>query len=102
MENQQQNEKKEAEFKAKDASILYAPPFIPNKSTKPLTCVENVILHSDVRSSQRAKYEADKQVRTNILEVENMQRRALREAKDAKEIFEYRKSLVHKALPIGH
>lgn len=102
MEKQFHQEKQDAaNFKAKDASIVYAKPFAPEKSTKPLTHVENVVLRSELRSSQRAKYEADKQERTNFLEVENLQRRALREARETKEIAGYRKSLVHKAQPIG-
>jgi targeting protein for Xklp2 len=38
----------------------------------------------------------------NILETENLQRRALRNAEDVKEIATYRKGLVHKANPIHH
>ena len=83
-------------------SVLYTKPFVPERSTRPLTRVENVILHSEQRSNQRAKFEAEKQKRTHLLEMENLQRRTLREAKEAKEIAEYRRSLVHKAMPVGH
>lgn len=61
-----------------------------------------MVLHSEARSNQRAKFELEKRKRANYLEVENLQRRALREAKEAKEIAHYRKNLVHKAQPIGH
>lgn len=102
MEQQSQQEKNDAEFKAKDASILYSKPFMAEKSSKPLTRVENIILHSSVRSSQRAEFEAIKKRKSHFVEVENLQRRALREAEEAKEIAQYRKSLVHKARPIQH
>lgn len=103
IDKQFQKEKKDSEFKAKDASaILYTRPFSANKSTKPLTRVENVILHSELRSNRRAKYDTDKQERVQLIETENLQRRALREAGEAKEIAAYRRSLVHKANPVGN
>ncbi len=104
MEKEQEERKREAEFKAKDdVSYLYNKPFAPEKATKPLVHVDNnLVLHSEVRSSQRAKYEAERKKRSQLLEVENLQRRALREAKDAKEMVKYRRSLVHKAQPIVH
>jgi targeting protein for Xklp2 len=61
-----------------------------------------MVLHSEVRSNQRAKYESEKKQRVFTLEVENLQRRALREAEEAKEIAKLRRSLVHKAQPIAH
>lgn len=101
VENQTEQEKREAEFKARDASVLYSKPFSPEKSTKPLTRVDNVVLHSQLRSGLRAKYEAARQGRADLLLEENLQRRALREAEEAKEVAKYRKGLVHKAQPIG-
>ena len=58
-------------------------------------------MHSEIRSSQRAVYDKEKTKRFEVLETENLQRRALREAEEAKEITTYRKSLVHKAKPIN-
>ena len=46
-------------------------------------------------------YDKEKKKRFDILEAENLQRRALREAEEAKEITTYRKNLVHKAKPIN-
>lgn len=102
IDKQFQKEREEAEFKAGDVSArLYTKPFSPERSKKPLTHVENVILHSEVRSSQRVMYETEKQKRINLLETDNLARRALRDTKEAKDIAVYRRSLVHKANPIN-
>lgn len=83
-------------------ALLYSKPFSPEKSTRPLTQVDNIILHSEVRSHLRGQYDAEKEKRVKIVESENLQRRALRDADEAKELAEYRKTLVHKANPIHH
>ena len=97
-------EKEEAEFKAKKnvSVLLNSKPFVPEKSSHPLARVDNFVLHSELRSNQRLKYDAEKNKRSYLLEVDNLQRKALREATEAKEIAEYRKTLVHKAQPVAH
>lgn len=103
IEEQFEREKKNAEFKAREVpALLHTKPLSPQKSTKPPTCAENIILHSKVRSVQRDQYEAEKQKRANILEAEILERKALRDAEEAKEIASLRKTLVHKANPIHH
>ena len=103
MEEKRQQEKEQTEFKAKKkvSSILYGKPFVPEKRRKPLVRVDNFVLHTDLRSQKRHKYDSQRRHRSYLLEMENLQRRALREAEDAKEIVEYRKTLVHKPLPIA-
>ena len=101
MEEEFEQAKRDQEFKAVEAPGLYDNPFVPKKSTKALTTIENVVLHSDVRSSRRAKFEREKQKRAHALETENLERRALREAEEAKQIAAFRKTLVHKPQPIG-
>ena len=103
IDGQFEREKKAAEFKAKEVpSRLYTKPLSPQKSTKPHTCVENVVLHSEVRSHQRDRYDAEKRGRADLLETEILQRKALRDAEEAKETAALRKTLVHKANPIHH
>ena len=89
--------KQEAEFKAKDASALYQKPFVPLRSSQPLTEVNSFVLHSEMRHEQRAVYEAEKQQREQAREQENKDRQALKAAEEEKELIEYRKALVHKA-----
>ena len=103
IDTQFQKEKREAEFKAKKApDLLYTKPFSPEKSTRPPTRVDNFVLHSEARSHQRDQYEAEREKRVKIVEAENLRRRALRDAGDAKELADYRKTLVHKANPVQH
>ena len=104
MEEKLQKEKEEAEFKAKKnvSAILYNKPFIPEKSRHPLTCVDNFVLHSELRSTQRMKYDSEKCKRYSLLEEKNLQRRPLKEISEAKEVVEFRKTLVRKAKPTAH
>ena len=87
------------EFKATDTRVLYAEPFRPRKSQRPLTETGNLVLHTEVRREQRLKFDVEKHEREAAREQENLQRRALREAEEAHELIVYRKSLVHKAKP---
>jgi len=103
MEEKRRREREQAEFKAKKnvSNILYSKPFVPVKKRKPLVRVDNFVLHTEMRRQERSKYDSQRRNRSYLLEMENLQRRALREADEAKEMVEYRKTLVHKALPIA-
>lgn len=94
--------KDEAEFKANPPNVLYTEPFKPQKPNHPLVTVDNVVLHSEVRSEHRAKYDAKRMREEYKKMTENLQRRALRAVEESKELADYRKKLVHKAQPIHH
>lgn len=97
-----QKAKENAEFKAKDADVLYRAPFAPHKPLQPIAEVSNIVLHTEVRSEQRAKFEAERQEKEQQREQENRERQALAEAREAKEIALFRRSLIHKAQQIRH
>ena len=103
MEEKQQTEKNEVKIKAKKnvSAILYNKPFVPEKPKHPLAQVENFVLHTELRSTQRMKYDSEKRQRCYLLNMENLQRRTLKEVSEAKEIAVLRKTLVHKAQPIA-
>ena len=90
---------RQAEFKARDARVVYSEPFVPQRSQRPLVESSNFALHTEVRRAQRSKFEAEKQEREAAREQENLQRRALREAEEARELVAYRRSLVHRPQP---
>lgn len=94
--------KEDVEFKANPASVLEKEPFVPQKVVRPLLTVNNVMLHSEVRSEQRAKFDAKRMREEYEKMTENLQRRALRAKEESKELAEYRKQLVHKAQPVHH
>ena len=94
--------KEAAEFKAQAPLILHREPFVPQKVDRPLLTVDNVVLHSEVRSEQRAKFDAKRMREEYQRMTENLQRRALRAKEDSIELAKYRKQLVHKAQPVQH
>ena len=94
--------KEDTEFRANPAFVLQKEPFVPQKVPRPLLTVDNVVLHSDIRSEQRAKYDAKRMREEYEKMTENLQRRSLRAKEESKELAEYRKHLVHKAQPIHH
>ena len=100
LHNEVMKAKEDLEFKASEASVLYERPFLPRQSYKPLTNPEDIVLSTEVRSSQRAEFNEKLQEEAQHREEENLRRKALREIQEVKEITEYRKSLVHKAQPI--
>lgn len=100
IEEEAKNSKEIAEFKAKSATVLQRAPFAPHKPIRPLLSVDNIVLHSELRSEQRAKYDAKRAREEYERMTENLQRRALRAAEESKELIDYRKKLVHKAQPI--
>lgn len=103
LEEMAQKAKENAEFRAKDANVLYKPPFSVAKSERPVTEMTNFpILHTELRSEQRAKFDTDRACKEQQQEQENQERQALAEAQEVKKIASLRRSMVHKALPIRH
>eukprot|EP00731_Ephydatia_muelleri_P027025 Em0018g1125a len=94
--------KTEAEFVARDCKVLEQEPYIPHKSFKPLTEVSNFVLHTEIQSEQRKKFDEEQRQREMMMKQEEMEKKALKEAEDAIALKELRNSLVHKAQPIHH
>ena len=94
--------KENAEFRARDAKVLYKAPFTTTKSDQPMTEVSNVLLHTELRSEQRTKFdsELEEREREREREAENREREAQTEAVEARRLAHLRRSLVHKALPV--
>ena len=67
-----------------------------------MTEVSNVLLHTTLRSEQRAKFDTEREERERAQEQENRERRALAAAEEAKQVAQLRRSLVHRALPVHH
>ena len=53
IEKETQRMKEDTEFRANPAFVLQKEPFVPQKVPRPLLTVDNVVLHSDIRSEQR-------------------------------------------------
>ncbi|KAL2919499.1 hypothetical protein HK105_201146 [Polyrhizophydium stewartii] len=79
-----------------------AEPFVPKKSDKPLTEIQPIVLHTDVRAHERSDYEETKRQRE--LEEERLKTEAelLRQQREAEELKNLRKQITHKAQPVRH
>ena len=95
-----QKAKEDTEFKAKDASVLYKAPFAPLKFGQPMIEMSNFVLHTELRSEQRAKFDTEREQREQQREQENREKEVLTEALMAKEVAKLRRDIVHKPLPI--
>jgi targeting protein for Xklp2 len=102
LDEMSQKAKENAEFRAKEATVLYKLPFIAAKPNRPMTEVSNFVLHTEMRSKQRAKFDTELEQQEQRREQENRERQAITEAEKAKKMAAMRRSMVHKALPISH
>lgn len=82
--------------------VPHVAPFMPKKSTKPLTQIESVHLHSSDRAEKRREF--DEKLHQKELEMAERERQQqeLRKQREEAEISELRKQLVPKAKPIVH
>eukprot|EP00162_Nutomonas_longa_P000140 comp10170_c1_seq1/m.12131 comp10170_c1_seq1/g.12131 ORF comp10170_c1_seq1/g.12131 comp10170_c1_seq1/m.12131 type:complete len:766 (-) comp10170_c1_seq1:126-2423(-) len=87
-------------FKAHAAPKSLYEPFFPAKSTRPLTEVENVTLNSDRRHEARAKFDAMLAEKDAAAEAARKAEEIENKKREAEEIRELRKNLVHKAQPV--
>lgn len=89
-----------SKFKAKQATVLYEEPFVPQKSTRPLTDVSDFRLNTERRSVQRHDFEEKKHVRDANLRVADEERHRQSEEEEREAIARLRKEMEHKANPI--
>eukprot|EP01112_Ceratiomyxa_fruticulosa_P015267 TRINITY_DN4466_c0_g1_i2.p1 TRINITY_DN4466_c0_g1~~TRINITY_DN4466_c0_g1_i2.p1 ORF type:complete len:530 (-),score=128.17 TRINITY_DN4466_c0_g1_i2:107-1696(-) len=97
----QAERKKEIEnthFKATPLPI--ATPFQPEKSSKPLTVLDDVKLNSESRSKRRAAFDQQMTQKTKQAEENKKKKEQEDEVEQKKELKELRKRLVHKPLPV--
>lgn len=91
---------RQREFHSRPAP--HSGPFQPKKSTKPLTAVEPIRLHSSERALKRRQF--DEQLRAKELAMAERERHLIeeRQKREAAEIKVLRQQLVPKARPIMH
>ena len=58
MEMKEKDEAEQRKFKAQSDAILFKAPFIPEKSTKPLTDISTFTLNTEKRQEEREQFEA--------------------------------------------
>jgi len=100
VEQKFQEEQKEREFKANEATVLQKKAFIPEPSSKPLAEVQNFTLHSEQRAVEREGWTMNKADKEAKLQAAVRERDARRKLEEDKELVIMRKERVHKAKPI--
>uniref|UniRef100_A0A8D8YB72 Targeting protein for Xklp2 homolog n=1 Tax=Cacopsylla melanoneura TaxID=428564 RepID=A0A8D8YB72_9HEMI len=87
-------------FRAKSPSVLHQKPFVPRKSMKPPSQIDNFTLHTEERSAQRDVYEHSKKQRELEIQLYLQEQERLKREREEAEYRESRKSRVHKPLPM--
>ncbi|PVU95281.1 hypothetical protein BB561_001930 [Smittium simulii] len=100
LEKFEQNRKERANFKANTIPITHDYPFIPDRSQKSPTNVENIVLHTELRHETREAWEEGlfERMENKKKILEKLELEAIEIEK--REIRELRARLVHNPLPI--
>ncbi|KAH7830678.1 uncharacterized protein MONOS_6323 [Monocercomonoides exilis] len=100
--NSTQNEtsREKTTFKARQATVLRKPPFVPQKSTRPLTKPVQFVIHSDLRAEERKQFE-ERQKQRLMKEKEERERKKKEEERRLMEEEErFREEHKFRAQPI--
>jgi targeting protein for Xklp2 len=96
--HQAKEEEENRQFRAREINGLV--PFVPKKSTKVLTTIEDFSLNTQDRATKRSVFEQHiKEQERKAMELKRQQDLA-REKEERKQIKKLRKQLVHKPLPL--
>ncbi|KAJ3178246.1 Protein tpx2 [Gaertneriomyces sp. JEL0708] len=98
LQEEERERRRRKEFRAQPLPVVE--PFMPQPSHKPLTDVENVVLHTDVRAEERRAYEEMKRRKEEMEEMERQRMLKEAEAREREEIRQLRQKLVHRAQPV--
>ncbi|KAI9002732.1 hypothetical protein BC832DRAFT_593458 [Gaertneriomyces semiglobifer] len=98
LQEEERERRRRKEFRAQPLPVVE--PFMPQPSHKPLTDVENVVLHTDVRAEERRAYEEMKRRKEEMEEMERQRMLKETEAREREEIRQLRQKLVHRAQPV--
>ncbi|RUS21449.1 hypothetical protein BC937DRAFT_92666 [Endogone sp. FLAS-F59071] len=96
----QQIDKENKKFRAQPIPSFIEKPFVPKKSTKPLTEVNEVQLHTETRAEERRVLEEQMKEREKIDEMIREKKRKEDMEREKEEIRQIRQKLVHHPQPI--
>eukprot|EP00770_Monocercomonoides_exilis_P001112 MONOS_1104.1-p1 / transcript=MONOS_1104.1 / gene=MONOS_1104 / organism=Monocercomonoides_exilis_PA203 / gene_product=Targeting protein for Xklp2 (TPX2) / transcript_product=Targeting protein for Xklp2 (TPX2) / location=Mono_scaffold00018:225731-227351(-) / protein_length=483 / sequence_SO=supercontig / SO=protein_coding / is_pseudo=false len=97
---EKEKEEKMRIFKAQEAKVLSQAPFIPARTTRPLTQPAPPTLASDLRAEKRKSFEEKMKMKEEAAEKERLRKEEERKKKEEEEIARIRKETVFKAQPI--
>ncbi|KAK7115053.1 targeting protein for Xklp2 homolog isoform X2 [Littorina saxatilis] len=99
---EEEEQRKAAQFRAQPNRIIYKEPFLPAKSTKALTEVSDFELNSDRRALHREEFEMRKKEREVELEGHRRQREQRQKEEEEAAIAKLRAEMVHRSNPVRH
>lgn len=98
----EEEEKANRQFKAKEPTVIKKEPFKPVAGLLPPTNVQDVVLNSDVRARERAKFEEWKHEQELKMEEEKQRFQREKEQEEQERVKQLRKDAVPKAHGIRH
>ncbi|XP_067651165.1 targeting protein for Xklp2 homolog isoform X2 [Haliotis asinina] len=100
LEEEQMKQKQATMFKARPADVVHQEPFMPQRSSRPLTDVSELTLNTERRAVDRDEYEMRKKAREAQLAELNHEREAQKMEEEKAAIAKLRAEMVHKSNPI--
>ncbi|XP_071083385.1 targeting protein for Xklp2 homolog isoform X1 [Haliotis cracherodii] len=100
LEEEQMKLKQAAIFKARPADVVHQEPFMPQRSTRPLTDVSDMTLNTERRAVDRDEYEIRKKAREAQLAELSHERESQKIEEERAAIAKLRAEMVHKSNPI--
>ena len=100
VEKELEEQKRAAEFKATEATVLEKAPFVPKPSDKPLSEISNIVLHSDRRAEEREAFDLKVKQKEVDMEGAKREQEERRKREEQEEVARLRKAAVHRAQPI--
>lgn len=102
IQNMEEEERTNRKFKAKEPTVIKKEPFRPVTGVLPPTNVQDVVLNSDVRAKERAKFEEWKHEQEMRQEEEKVRFQHEKEQEEQEQIKQLRKEAVPKAHAVRH
>ncbi|XP_060066423.1 targeting protein for Xklp2 homolog [Ylistrum balloti] len=102
IEEELRQQRLQATFKATNSDVLIKKPFVPSKSLKPLTDVNDFELNTDKRSRSREAYDQRRKALEAEAEALKRQREKRQEEQEKIAIAKLRAEMVPKSQPVKH
>ncbi|XP_064640466.1 targeting protein for Xklp2-A-like [Lineus longissimus] len=100
LEEELKQQRAQAVFKARPATVTKKEPFVPRRSNRTLTEVSEFDLNTERRAVERQVHEEVKKERQQEMDEVEKERHRIREEEEAAAITKLREELIHKANPV--
>ncbi|XP_057292042.1 targeting protein for Xklp2-A-like [Hydractinia symbiolongicarpus] len=100
LEAEAEEERAKRQFKAQNADVVKNKPFKPLTGLIPPTSPNQVVMNSDIRAKERAKFEEWKSEQNRLMEMEKMRIQKEKELEEERQLKLMRKEAVPKSHPV--